>query len=202
MDEVKKIVDYFSKDNDWNNDSFLQVYEEILNLTYWVKGFEPENILEIGSRGTTFFILSKFSKGKKVAVDISNLEERVYMAMYGEDWKFFAGDSQTEEMRDNVKEFCNKFDLIFIDGDHSYQGVKRDFELYKELLSDRGVILFHDIDPNHIFPGEMGAGDVAKFWEDLNIGTKTNLVTLESSGKNTLWGKSHGFGGIGIWTQE
>ena len=202
MDEVKKIVDYFSKDNDWNNDSFLQVYEEILNLTYWVKGFEPENILDIGSRGTTFFILSKFSKGKKVAVDITNLEDRVYMAMYGEDWNFFVGDSQTEETRNKVSEFCNKFDIIFIDADHSYNGVKRDFELYKELLSDRGVILFHDIDPSHIFPGEAGGGEVAKFWNDLDIGTKTNLFTSKSSGKNKLWGKSGGFGGIGIWTPQ
>lgn len=200
MDEVKKIVDYFSKDDDWNNDSFLQVYEEILNVVYWVKGFDPENILEIGSRGTTFYILSKFSRGKKVAVDIQNLKERVYMGMYGEDWNFFVGDSQTEEMRTRVSNFCNKFDLIFIDGDHTYDGVKKDFEIYKELLSDRGAILFHDVDPNHLFPNELGGGQVAKFWDELSIGTKTHIVTTRSSGKNKLWGKSEGFGGIGIWT--
>jgi predicted O-methyltransferase YrrM len=40
----------------------------------------------------------------------------------------------------NVKDFCNEFDLIFIDGDHSYEGVKRDFEMYKRLLSPRGPI--------------------------------------------------------------
>ena len=61
-DKVKSSLDYFSKDNDWDNDSFLQVYEEFLNLIYWVKGFEPANILEIGTRGTSFFLLSKFSK--------------------------------------------------------------------------------------------------------------------------------------------
>ena len=86
------------------------------------------------------------------------------------------------------------------EGDHSYEGVKRDFELYKELLSNRGVILFHDIDPNHIFPGDAGGGEVLKFWEELDIGAKTSIVTSKSSGKNRLWGRNEGFGGIGIWT--
>jgi len=201
MDDVKKIVDYFSSNEDWNNDSFLQVYEEYLNLIYWVKGFAPENILEIGSRGFSFFILSQFSTGKKVAVDEENLEERFKMGMYDQDWKFFLGNSQTAEMRDAVRSFCPKFDLIFIDGDHSYKGVKKDFNLYKELLSDRGVILFHDVDPNHIFKGDLGGGDVWKFWDDLQEGTKTHLLTIRSSGKNKLWGRSQGFGGIGIWTR-
>lgn len=201
-DKVKSSLDYFSKDNDWNNDSFLQVYEEFLNLIYWVKGFEPTNILEIGTRGTSFFLLSKFSKGKKVAVNLEDLENRLHMAMWDEDWKFFTGDSQTLEMKDKVHEFCPEYDLVFIDGDHSYEGVKKDFELYRDLLSDRGVILFHDVDPNHIFPGEKGGGEVLKFWNELDIGSKTTIVTSKSSGKNKLWGKNEGFGGIGIWTPD
>jgi len=122
------------------------------------------------------------------------------MAMLEEDWKFFTRDSQTLEMRDDVSRFCPEYDLIFIDGDHSYEGVKIDFELYKELLSNRGVILFHDIDPNHISPGDAGGGEVLKFWEELDIGAKTSIVTSKSSGKNRLCGGSEGFGGIGIWT--
>jgi hypothetical protein len=37
-------------------------------------------------------------------------------------------------------------DLLFIDGDHSYEGVKKDFELYSKLLSDKGLIILHDTD--------------------------------------------------------
>ena len=201
MDDVKNIDDYFSDSDNWDNDYFLQVYEEYLNLIYWVKGFKPINILEIGSRGFSFFIISNFSEGKKVAVDLSNLEMRFKMGMYGQDWKFFNGDSQTIEMKEKVRNFCPKYDLIFIDGDHSYEGVKTDFNLYKDLLSDRGVILFHDVDPNHVFKGDLGGGDVWKFWEELDEGTKTHIVTTKSAGKNTLWGKNYGFGGIGIWTK-
>ena len=42
-------------------------------------------------------------------------------------------------------------DLLFIDGDHSYEGVKRDWELFTPHLSQFGVVIFHDtaweIDP-------------------------------------------------------
>jgi predicted O-methyltransferase YrrM len=38
-------------------------------------------------------------------------------------------------------------DVIFIDGDHTYEGVKRDVELYFPLLKPNGIILFHDYLP-------------------------------------------------------
>jgi predicted O-methyltransferase YrrM len=38
----------------------------------------------------------------------------------------------------------NKYDLIFIDGGHSYKTVKSDWELSSKLLSDQGVVFFDD----------------------------------------------------------
>ena len=35
-------------------------------------------------------------------------------------------------------------DLIFIDGDHSYEGVKRDFELFAPHVKAFGMVVFHD----------------------------------------------------------
>jgi len=37
-----------------------------------------------------------------------------------------------------------KSELIFIDGDHSYEGAKRDIENYKGILSDDGFMVLHD----------------------------------------------------------
>jgi len=34
--------------------------------------------------------------------------------------------------------------LLFIDADHSYEGVRSDFELWSPLVADGGVIVFHD----------------------------------------------------------
>ena len=43
-----------------------------------------------------------------------------------------------------VKSKCPKIDFAFIDGDHSYNGLKRDFDAVYPLLTDIGVIAFHD----------------------------------------------------------
>jgi len=35
-------------------------------------------------------------------------------------------------------------DLVFVDGDHSEQGVRTDWELWSPLVAPGGVMLFHD----------------------------------------------------------
>lgn len=43
-----------------------------------------------------------------------------------------------------------KYDLIFLDGDHTYLGVQHDFFKFLPFVKDTGIILFHD------FNGEKG----------------------------------------------
>jgi len=43
-----------------------------------------------------------------------------------------------------AKNWKDKIDLIFIDGDHSYEGVKADWELFLPHMSEFGVVVFHD----------------------------------------------------------
>lgn len=42
-----------------------------------------------------------------------------------------------------------KIDYLHIDADHSYEGVKKDFELYSKLLNDKGIITIHDTDQTY-----------------------------------------------------
>jgi hypothetical protein len=42
-----------------------------------------------------------------------------------------------------------KIDVLFIDGDHSYEGVKLDFDLYSNIITDKGIIIIHDTDPDY-----------------------------------------------------
>src|SRR6202021_3047068 len=57
------------------------------------------------------------------------------------------GDSHTPETLDRVERLLtsDKLDYLFIDGDHTYDGVKRDFEMYSPLVRSGGMIAFHDI---------------------------------------------------------
>lgn len=42
-----------------------------------------------------------------------------------------------------------KIDVLFIDGDHTYDGVKKDFDLYSTILSKNGIIIIHDTDERY-----------------------------------------------------
>jgi predicted O-methyltransferase YrrM len=65
--------------------------------------------------------------------------------------------------------WARPIDLLFIDGDHSYDGVKRDWEAFVPFVSPFGVVVFHDTlwdlrpDPRYARP-DMG---VPRFVEEL-----------------------------------
>lgn len=89
-------------------------------------------------------------------------------------------------------------DVLFIDGDHTYQGVLDDFALYSPLVREGGIIAFHDIleHPNH--PNVH----VKEFWDELkqqNIDNGFNykideFVDYEFVSDHGIWG------GIGVVT--
>ncbi|MDH1262584.1 class I SAM-dependent methyltransferase [Pseudomonas sp. GD03944] len=43
-----------------------------------------------------------------------------------------------------VRSTVSELDLLFIDGDHSYEGAKADWEYYKVFLKPGAVVIFHD----------------------------------------------------------
>jgi len=54
-----------------------------------------------------------------------------------------------------------KIDFLFIDGDHSYEGIKQDFLFYSKCVRKDGLIAFHDIMKDNL-PGNVC--EVDKFW--------------------------------------
>ena len=56
--------------------------------------------------------------------------------------------------------------LLFIDGDHRYEGVKTDFATYAALVRKRGFVALHDIVPGE----EKYVGGVPDFWREVKQG--------------------------------
>ncbi len=82
-----------------------------------------------------------------------------------------------------------KIDYLHIDGDHSYEGVKKDFELYSTIMSENGIITIHDTDQKYqdtfIIAEEAKKDFVtfdgpAKFIKELEKNTEWNLVNLKN----------------------
>lgn len=63
-------------------------------------------------------------------------------------------------------------DFLLIDGDHTYDGVRQDFEMYAPMVRTGGLVGFHDICPH---PG-MPEVEVNRFWRDLS-GDREEIVT-------------------------
>ncbi|MBN2421624.1 class I SAM-dependent methyltransferase [Candidatus Woesearchaeota archaeon] len=111
-------------------------------------------IVEIGSwKGKSTVCLAlgskKGSKNKIYAVDPHIIEG--FNSTYNE----FITNIKKAKVEDVViplvktskeasKNFKEKIELIFIDGDHSYQGVREDFELWFPKVIDGGIVVFHD----------------------------------------------------------
>lgn len=49
----------------------------------------------------------------------------------------------TEAIQD-IKNITKQIDFLFIDGDHNYEAVKKDWDLYKNLLKYGSFVAFHD----------------------------------------------------------
>jgi predicted O-methyltransferase YrrM len=73
---------------------------------------------------------------------------------------YIQGNSQTYETVDLLKDITQEIDILFIDGDHSHQGVINDFLLYKDLVKPEGYIVFDDYNDFKYSPEVKVAVDV------------------------------------------
>jgi len=63
----------------------------------------------------------------------------------------------------DISNFKNKFDLIFIDGGHTYSCVKNDTEKSFEMVKNNGLIFWHDYNPT-----KKSASDVVKYLDEMS----------------------------------
>lgn len=143
----------------------LQLRDELSELVELVDENDPEVIMEIGTaQGGTLYTWSQYidSVTQCISIDIPG---RVFASgFYERRQQFFSEFSNEKEfsfvwqsshldetrrkLEHEVLASSDDVDFLFIDGDHTYDGVKRDFEMYSDLVSDAGIIAFHDIVPH------------------------------------------------------
>jgi len=94
------------------------------------------------------------------------------------------GDSHSKEIANRVSQILkqDRVDSLFIDGDHTYEGVERDFEMYGKLVRRGGIIGFHDIVPG---PPE-NVGGVPRFWDEVK--SDFNYIEIVKDWKQGGWG--------------
>jgi predicted O-methyltransferase YrrM len=74
-------------------------------------------------------------------------------------FEYIQGNSQQIVTLHKLKSLIDEIDVLFIDGDHSAQGVKKDFSMYSPMVKQGGYIVFDDyLDKVHS-PQVRGAVD-------------------------------------------
>jgi predicted O-methyltransferase YrrM len=167
-----------------NETQIVSEYEELLSI---YKELNPQNVLEIGS--LMGFSLKHFmhyaqNKATVISVDLpvrdfcgpNDYRVKEQEHNYSNEWPKWAkennirlylikGMSQWEKTLKQVKEITNSLDFLFIDGNHMYEFVKMDFEMYSPLVRKGGIIAFHDIAENE-------EGGVFNLWNSLKTNYK------------------------------
>ncbi len=157
----------------------LQVRSEVLALLNVLKETPLRRILEIGTAdGGTLFVFCRVATddAQIISMDLPGgrfgggypaWKTRLYeaFALPGQRLELLRADSHDAAALDDVLDLLDgeELDFLFIDGDHTYAGVRQDFEMYSPLVRDGGLIAFHDIAEHPA----RAAGDAHMFWAEM-----------------------------------
>ncbi len=138
---------------------------------------KPRRYVELGVyRGCSFLTALSAAKRSNIAMDAFGVDAWTGDAHSG----FYDGQTIFTELEAKVKPYGPRarlirstfddavsdipdgtIDILHIDGLHTYEAVKRDFELWRPKVSDAGIVLFHD---TNVRRDDFG---VWKFWEEI-----------------------------------
>lgn len=157
-------------------------------IAHWIMAeIKPKTVVELGTHyGVSFFALceaaEKYSPSSFVYA-IDSWEGDDHSGKYSANVLNRVRAHWLKTQKHNSRLIKSKFedavryfpdlsiDLLHIDGLHTYEAVKSDYETWKNKLKERAIIMFHDI---NVRERDFGAW---RFWEELKKDGK--FETLE-----------------------
>jgi cephalosporin hydroxylase len=181
----------------------IQHIDELTEFTKLLQAEPPRLALEIGTaQGGVFWLLcrvatadatlisldlppdERHSGGERTAIDLPAMRKQ------GQTIHVVHGSSHEASTLDRIVAILagRQLDLLFIDGDHTYDGVRMDYEMYAPLVRPGRTIAFHDI-----VPAPWPGCQVDRFWGEVsaNPSLASRAIVRDTP--------SH-FGGIGLVT--
>jgi predicted O-methyltransferase YrrM len=178
-----------------------QVPEEMIHLFEIVSTLQPKNAMEIGTcGGGTLFMTCRVADpcATVISVDWSGGKfGRGYVWPRKFVYRRFAKDNQNLHLLRKNSHDAKTFDVVrsllrgkpldflFIDGDHTYNGVRADFEMYAPLVRSGGIVAFHDIAKH---PPKTGC-EVNRLWNEIKPTRRHQEIIKDSL---------QGWAGIGV----
>ena len=159
----------------------LQVENEIVPFLDFVAKHAPVVIGEIGLKhgGNSFMFLRKLQNAELyLGMDLvlENINKLKFYRRPSQTMHILEGNSQLPEVVNRAKRYLGdrRFDFLFIDGDHEYDGVLEDLIQWYPLVRPGGLIAFHDIVPDQETRtgkkdegSQLWGGGVHKLWANI-----------------------------------
>jgi len=150
-----------------------QVPKEYANVFFEIFKINPKSYLEIGIGNGGSWLTYSFllRRSLKISHAVDNLEYAKFIRQKSDDFEYIR--NYLKKHIDNVEFYNsdsklfldsndNMYDVIFIDGDHTYEGVKSDFIKSIRHINKGGIVIFHDII-------SVGSPGVAQFWNEFKF---------------------------------
>ena len=158
----------------------------------------PQYVLEIGTQyGGTLFQWMEYAAPDATIVSIDTGPDTwrppsdfntdiwyTWAAEFGVSFRRMVANSHDKQTLEHVRDIIPHIDFLFIDGDHTYRGARKDFVMYGPLVRPGGIIAFHDL----ITPDFSPHIQIIKLWREIQAaGYKTRELRANA-----------GYGGIGV----
>ncbi len=142
------------------------------SMELWYKAFSPELLITIENDQEAFnFMRERIKNGELAYMNSSAIS--------------ISGDSHDPKTLANIAELLGnrQIDFLFIDGDHTYEAVKKDFvAFYMTLVRRGGIIALHDA----ALRGNEKV-EVWKFWDELKGYNKKLIVGKDGTGTGVVF---------------
>lgn len=187
----RKIIDNYNGDSGHNINKQKTFLGFGLIHYILIRNFKPKRVLCIGSRKGFIPALCALAC-KDNNVGMVDFVDASYDKNHSKSWSgigfwkkidvqaYFKFQNLNNWINVNImksKEFTIKYPqrrygYIYIDGDHSYKGVKSDYQLFWPKLDEGGLMVFHDVIVKNY--GKLKNFGVWKFWKEIR--TKHKII--------------------------
>ena len=174
-----------------------QKQSELTALLHLLERRRLRTVVEIGThRGGTLWAWCQVAEPDALIVSIDldlpdhekiQASQLLELARARQALRLLRLDSHDEETLEALQAELRgrQIDFLFIDGDHSYDGVRLDYEMYGPLVDRGGLIAFHDVLPHPHAP----ECEVERFWREIR-GDFRHIELLDAYART--------WGGIGV----
>jgi len=203
---TKNIIRHYGADYRWNDEKSQNINKKTDNLGYGlvhyslIKNFRPKRILCVGSMyGFIPYMMARACQENKIGqvdfvdaeFNINNKNDNKKHSFGQGFWRNIDVEKHFSYLLDKkyinihvmtTKEFAKKikekYDYVYLDGDHTYEGGSLDLRLFWPKLKTDGFLCYHDIHFNKILKGiDFG------YWKVWNELCESKPFKIEVSNK-------------------